>query len=456
MIENYHLAQNTINLYMMMNASFCIVSGFWIVSIFVTRRHLFIKPSVVLLTLSHVFFQWPLTFYSSYYETFLKDAYTFALIVHGFILCGLLIAGFTFDRSAKAIWHRITAPEYIDNAVSTGAALFLASIALCVIIYYLYCVPFTSTGLYAIFMNPEEAGMAREKSLKLLESNFLKYSYSFVTSSVAPLLAAMLGIFLFADFAKGNVLRAPIYLSLLLLLAVAVSMTGARISVVNLLMVVIIALLYHQGIPLKPMRFLILLVLLLLFPALLSMLREGRSVGLAVIPEYYGHILRRIFVTPLDVGSWYIHFSQTNGFLGIAAVPKLAWMLGLEPIIAPNLIGLAYTNSTVQSTTAGASYIFSYYSYFGLLSLGLIMGGLWLLDIAMFIYGALSDALLLPCIAAVSLSTVAFISSDYTVAWVTHGFGVVLLISWLVDKWIIPPSRRLNMTESAVSRGKDD
>jgi len=139
----------------------------------------------------------------------------------------------------------------------------------------------------------------------------------------------------------------------------------------------------------------------------------------------------------MDVGSWYIHYAQIHGTFGIASVPKLAVIVGIEPINTPNLIGLTYSYTAVESVTACAGYLFTYYSYFGMASLLLSILCLWFLDVAVLVYKRLSNVMLLPCISAVSLSILSFVSSDYTTVWLTHGFGVILLLSWLIDHFIV-------------------
>ena len=70
---------------------------------------------------------------------------------------------------------------------------------------------------------------------------------------------------------------------------------------------------------------------------------------------------------------------------------------------------------------------------------------LWFLDVALLVYKRLSDVMLLPCVAAASLAILSFISSDYTVGWLTHGFGVILLFSWLIDRFVVSPERILKL-----------
>ena len=448
MIETFNPLETHITFYVILNVFYCTCTALWIAGIFFTRRYLFIKPSMLLLTFSHIFLQWPISIYAGYYEHFLPDPYVFALLIHAYMIIGLFVTVFAFRRNAKTIWYRITDQYLLENAISIKAVVFTTALVVCVVFVYLAYVPFNSTGLYAIFMDPSIAAEARENSLKLLDNQALQYAFSLMVSSVAPLLAVMLSLLLMKAISKRALLKIPIPVLLLFFLAFAVSMPGARISVVNMIIVIAIAQLFRKGLPFKPFKFFLLLLLLLLPPAILSILREGKDMEVGILFEYLGYLARRTFIITMDVGSWYIHYAQVHGAFGIASVPKLAVIMGVTPVNTPNLIGLTYMVTALKSVSAVAGYLFTYYSYFGITSVIFSLFGLWLLDVALLVYKRLSNVMLLPCIAAANLSILSFISSDYTTVWLTHGFGVILLLSWLIDHFIVSSGRVLKPISS--------
>ena len=331
MSETFNLLDTRITFYVIMNVSFCLATSCWIAGLFVTHRYLFIKPSMLLLAFSHVFFQCPLALYSGYYEQFLPDPYAFALLVHAYMIMGLLVSVFTYRRSAESAWNQITDPRLLDNAVSMRAVVFTTSLVACVVAAYLAYVPFKSTGLYAIFATPSLAAEAREKSLKLLDSQTLQYAYSLMVSSVAPLLAVMLGVLLLKGWRKRDFVKFSLHIIFLFLLMFSVSMTGARISAVNLILVIAIAFVFSKGLPFQPLKLSLLIIFLLLPPTMLSILREGKAVGLGTVFEYLEYLARRAFIMPLDTGSLYVHYAQTHSPSGISAIPKLAAILGIAP-----------------------------------------------------------------------------------------------------------------------------
>jgi hypothetical protein len=402
--------------------------------IFFSKRYLFLKPSILLLTYSHIFFQWPLAIYSGYYEEFLPDPFAFAFLIHAYVLTGFLVSLFILNHKAKIIWEQITNRRTRDVEVSLGAVLILGVLTVGVTIFYLKNVPFSQTGLYAIFFRPEVSGLWRERSLKLLENQTLKYAYSIMVSSVAPLLVVMLFFAFLNGTRRLQMITALSSMAAIAGVAFVISLPGTRVSVVNLLLAIASAYLFHRGLPFRPLKVFLFIGVILLLPALLSILREGRAVSFGSLLTYLDYVGHRTFLLTMDVGSWYVRHSQVEGRFGIAAVPKLASLLGVDVINVPNLIGLKYGERPLATVSAVAGYLFTYYSYFGIFSLIFSLMGVWFLDVAIIIYGKLSHHLLLPCIAAISVSTLSFISSDYTTVWLTHGFGIILFLSWMTDR----------------------
>lgn len=434
MLEYYCILEAPITLYVFLNWFFCLITLSFLALIFFSKRYLFIKPSILLLAYSHIFFQWPLAIYSGYYEKFLLDPFVFAFLIHAYILTGLLVSVFILNHKARMIWEQVTNRQTRDVKVSLGAVLILGVLTVGVTIFYLENVPFSQTGLYAIFSRPEVSGLWRERSLKLLENQTLKYAYSIMVSSIAPLLVVMLFFAFLNGFKRLKMIMALFCIAAIIGVAFVVSLPGARVSTVNILLAITFAYLFHRGLPFRPLKIFLLIAVILLLPALLSILREGREVRFDRLLTYLGYVGRRTFLQTMDVGSWYVHYSQVEGRFGIAAVPKLAALLGVDVTNVPNIIGLRYREYPLASVSAVAGYLFTYYSYFGIFSLIFSIMGVWFLDVAIIIYGKLSHHLLLPCIAAISVSTLSFISSDYTTTWLTHGFGIILFLSWMIDR----------------------
>lgn len=393
-------------------------------------RYLYTKPSMLVLGFYHLFLQWPAAVFSEFYESFLPDPWTFAVLIHGFVLLGLIGSMSYGHAPARDVWRRITAPDYLQRSAGSAPVVLSAVLLLGLTGYYLSVVPISQTGLYAIFLNPLEAGLAREESLKLLSNRIVAYAYLFMALSVAPVLTSQLYLVLLRNVAQRRLLWAVATLLGILSILVIASLSGARGFSVNLLLVMVVTWAFLRGLPFRPVYALGLLALILAPAALISILREGREARFDLFVEYLlRNVADRVFVVPMNTGSWYVHWYQTYGPFGVSAVPKLAGLLGVPGVEAANIVGLRYANDPLASVSAVAGYVFSYFGYFGWISLPVSFAGLWFADIAVLALRKLPDALLLPTLAALTRACLSFTDTDYTTIWVTQGFGIILLLS---------------------------
>jgi hypothetical protein len=410
-----------------------ILAACWLLSLYRRQRFLFVKPSIQLLTYSHIFFQWPLAFYAGYYQIFLPDPYALFFIVHGYEFVGLLIASQTMRRAAKDVWIKVTADgsDLTGGASAQTALMLLTGLLVAGIGIYLLYVPFSSTGLYALFADPEHSAMARENSLKLLENPIPKFAYSFATSSIAPLLAAMLVAQVILSLAGRHWWRVAISVIAFAGVMFVVSLTGARSGPVYMLILAALVWLWRKRLALPFWGGAVAIAGIIAVAIFMTLLREGRGVGDAL--DLVSSLLFRAFAVPIEVGAWYVDYAQLNDLFGIAAIPKLAVLFGVEPINASNIIGMQYAFQPLPSISATAGYLLTYYSYFGPSALVIALVGLMALDVAVLVMTRLATPLFLPCLAAISLATLMFIQSDYTVVWFTHGFGLILLVAIMVS-----------------------
>src|SRR5262245_24345116 len=63
------------------------------------KRHLFVKPSMMLVALHHILVQWPLAVIANFTEDFVPQPWSAALLVHGFVIIGLALS-LSFNASA--------------------------------------------------------------------------------------------------------------------------------------------------------------------------------------------------------------------------------------------------------------------------------------------------------------------------------------------------------------------
>ena len=234
---------------------------------------------------------------------------------------------------------------------------------------------------------------------------------------------------------KKKYLLAFYFFSIIIVTLLSVSLPGDRSTPGEIILAIILANLLDNIKKLNPLLIIIGL-LLVVFPAiLLSMIREG----IALTFENFWltlslGIFGRIFWSPVLTGIWYVHYAQTQGFWGIVGIRKLASFLELEGVNIPNHIGLNYMDGVIDSVNANTSFVFAYYSYFGLMGLLLCLILLLCLDYGITVASRLSNGLLIPCLSVLALNSLDFISSDYTTVLLTGGFLVTLFTVTILDK----------------------
>lgn len=428
----YSLGEGRPTFYIAVSWLTCLWCFGWFVYVYVRRRYLFIKPSILVLFYAHVFLQWPATIYSGFYEQYLIDPFDMLVLTGGFVLIGLAVSTRTYVVESKRIWRRITDVK-MSSCTCRGALIVLFLITLtCSVVYFLK-VPISKTGMYAILYDPVTASLVREESLKLVDSALVRYSYSIMSSAVAPLLAALFVIRAMSARAKRQYLMLFFCVAGIFFTIAAVSFPGQRFSIVRIMLVVILVSMFKQGLPFKPVHIGIASLVVLMPAVVLNIMRESKIPNLELLVEYFGYIFQRIIGT-LEVGGYYIHVAQHQGLFGVGGIPKLAALLGETPIDLPNYIGLTYGHYVIDTTAANSGYMFVYYSVFGLASIIVTLLLLWMLDATLYIFDRLESGMLLAAVSTVAVIALTFIQSDFTTTLVTHGFVPALLLAYVLGK----------------------
>jgi len=399
------------------------------------QRFLLVKPSMIVITFFHLMVQWAATVNSPYIETYLPNPWVFALLSQGFPLIGLLVSLWTWRRSAFVIWRRLHQPRPVSMRVRRKAIAFLAAYLVLFVPFYLSYVPPTKTGLYAVFADPLNSALARESSLKLVASPLIAYGYAFMASVFGPLLAVLLADSFYRNLKRRRWLRSLATAVGVGGVVVAVSLTGARSYAAAIIMTILLAAWLRRGLPLNPVYVVLAALSVLTLPTLLSILREGNVVEWARFWAYLrGAIFWRVFYLPMKTGLMHVHYAQTVGLFGVRAIPRLAALLGIPPVNAPNVIALTYSSTALATSIANTAYVYAYYSYFGLPSFAISLLGLWGLDIALWAYRHISDRLLLACVASVSVASIMFVNMEYTIVLLSNGFATLLVVAWIIDR----------------------
>jgi len=425
-------------LFVLFNWIFCLSTSLLLAIILIRYRFLLIKPSIIIIAFFHLRIQWAATFQAGYIENYLIHPFYFLILVQIFPLGALIGTFFIFHKQTTMIYSRIANKSLSSFSLEKEIVYIILTIILIISIYYLWHVPLSKTGLYTILVDPSKAAYAREASLKLVENPLVRYSYSFLKNVFAPLLSVLLVVFFFKNI-KIHLSRSLVAFAVLISIFPLVSLTGARSPAAALILTIIWAFYLKSGMPLRPFYLFLAFLLIVTPPVILTILREGQVITPSILLDYFlgGGLFDRIFVLPMKVGLYHVYHAQTKGFFGIAAVPKIAVLLGVQPIIVANFIYLNYLrfSYTLHSGLANTSYVFSYYSYFGILSVIFSVLALWALDFAVLVFKNIkNDWLLLACIASLFPASLAFIATDYTIALFTGGYFLLLFVTWVLDK----------------------
>ena len=100
-----------------------------------------------------------------------------------------------------------------------------------------------------------------------------------------------------------------------------------------------------------------------------------------------------------------------------------------------NVIGLTYIPGAIESISAGAGFVFSYYAYLGNWSPVICILLTLTLDGALVVYTRLTPRLLVPAMVGVALALLSMIQGDFTVGLVTHGLIPGLVLAAVVNSF---------------------
>lgn len=434
-----------------LNVLACLVASAVFLKLLLSRREFLIKPSVQILFYTHVFIQWPFVVRQAWVANVLPYPADAVLLIHGFVLIGLAVSLLSWRGHALEIFSRVTkaGANFIHGAMPYVIALLALSTIATVI--HIHAVPLSEAGLVVAVIDPDLASEAREESFKLVDSALVRYGFSLLTSTFAPITAVLLFGLITAAFREHRVFQAVLWLGTLTALIVIVSLTGARMFAVLIFFAILTAAVLRRGFSINPFWASIGAAVIITPPVILTLLRQGLLTDLALFPEYYWDLIgHRVFGSPLETGLWYMHFEQIFGPLGISGIPRLAELFGVPIVNVPNQIGLMYTSTPILSVSANAGFLFAFYAYFGMIALPICLAALWSLDFAFLLLARLDAQLLLPTLAAMAAAGLSFLQSDFTVTLVSHGYALIPIVAFVLV-WL----RRTLMTSGGSSQPSD-
>ncbi|MCP5047327.1 MAG: hypothetical protein GY940_09165 [bacterium] len=435
-------------MYVFLNWFCCLLTSLLLTIVILRYRFLLIKPSIIMIAFFHLQIQWAATIKAGFIEQYLPSHYDFLLLAQVFPLLGLAVSFFIFHRRTVKVYSRIITTGVENLEFKTRNLVILLGAMALVLMVYLSMVPLSSTGIYAILLDPLESKLARETSLKLLDSALLKYGFSYMKSALAPLLCVLTMIFLIRNLKQKKPGRSALGAIIILFAMAAVSLPGARMPAAMLILTMLFALYLAYNMPLNPTYPIIAFLMIISLPVLMTLFREGQGFDLAgFFGQLQGGIFKRVFVVPMETGLWHAHLAQTTGFTGITAIPKLAELMAVDPINLSNIIYLKYSPYHLASGLANTGFVFAYYSIFGIGSLAFSLLGTWALDLAIPLMDKLkNNALLLATCASLAIAGTKFVATMFTTVLITNGFLLILVTAFILDRLsnysIVSPARK--------------
>jgi oligosaccharide repeat unit polymerase len=378
----------------------------------------------------------------------------FLIVLASFTVLGQLVIANSFSAIPEKLLTRIklSSKNALKKREKKVIEYILFLIILLILSIYFSIVPFNTIGLYAILFDPDNASAAREASLKLLDSQALKYAMAFLLAAFAPFLFVFSGINFFEAIGKRLFTDAFRAFMLCLFAVLVLLLAGERSRTFFATLALILAFMLRNWNMRFSARVLLLLPIAIVPPVLLTILREGKGISDEFWSYFIEFFLWRIGSGPLQVALWHVDYASTFGQVGIAGIPKLAGILGIRPLDLPNTIGLRYAFAPGETISAGTGFLFSYYAMFGYLTLIPSVAALLLVDLILFFSLRINIKLLVPLVACLAQPSIGFINADFSTVWLSHGIVALLLLGYFLGKSIESTKRPSALTEQHFLR----
>ena len=336
------------------------------------------------------------------------------------------------NELAMNYWRRCkdpSCPSIVASKECRRILFIFGSLSLVILAYYLSVVPINKTGLYAIFFKPELSTAAREESLKLVGSPFIRYGFSFYLNIFAPLLVGVL--FLMRTNKWWLKILKVVTIAVIILLSM---LPGSRANAGGLILVMGIIFLLKKGIWQGTVLLGILGVFVMVLATMQTVMREGIDFSVNIILDYLSDgIFYRTFTSPFETGVLTNVFAQKHDYIGMLSIRPLTMILGKDYIDLPNVVGLYFKPDAIKSISMGTSFFYNFQASFGLFR-GWVIALLFLyvLDLFLFAFRGLSDSSL-PIFLGVFLAALfkSLPASSFTTSLLTHGIIPIILVAVL-------------------------
>jgi hypothetical protein len=340
----------------------------------------------------------------------------------------------TWSREAKCIYSRCRSVEHMPSRRACGSRercmlLVMLGVGMTVLAGYLHHVPLQRTGLWAIVYDPANSALAREESLTLVESPFVRYGYSWYRLLIVPICVGLIWLPVKKLPSARFVFAALVGLALVL----TAMLTGERSSGAKVLVFLGIAYVLKRGIRKGGVPLCLAVFVACSLAAILSITREGKFGELST-ESFSAMIVRgifaRMFLGPFATGVYTNIYAQDIGLLGLSNIRPLATVFGADYVHLANVAGLYAFPHALESTGMNTCFLFDFQASFGSVP-GFVVSVvvICLLDAIMLSYRRLSGILLVVLYALQLLTILSLTSSGFSTCLNTHGVLWVPIIA---------------------------
>lgn len=504
MLINYTFADYNLSAFVLVNILSTLLSLIYFVRMYAHNRSVFLRPSMIISVYAFVFFSIPLAIFAHFYEHWMPHPWILPLIIHGPIFLSFLLARFWWATAAEKSYTCLADMPLTNNRTLLTGFAGLTLVAGSMLALYYKGTPWECSPLFAVFNAPNLINLFR-KSQAIVYGNIAgDYALSFYLAAILPLLIIYGTALLLKHVKARHVANAAIML-LVFICLFASSMLEGMASRVVYIAVSIATFIFTASRFTLNMRNICALTILLGFASMPWLFISSKTIPTAdeaalisscgysellateqrisgaiagntsantsgTIPSYVVeqkttpptsapsnlsenlfYMAWRFFVVPLDVGTWHIHYAQTEGFFGVSGIPKLAKIMHVAPVHTGNLVGLKYAplhygrNDISQDVNASAGFIFRFYSSFGIVMAMLCIAfHMIALDVFLFFMQRFSAFFVALSVTAASLGSWMLIQADLSVTYLSGGLGLMLALVLgfaVLDKWLGPHAR---------------
>lgn len=354
----------------------------------------------------------------------------------------LLLIAYTTPRLnslARNIYYRCRFTSRVPNVYLWKKKeriillLMITVVAILFGVYFSY-VPLRKTGLWAIFFDPINAEIAREESLKLVPSTFIRYGINWHRTIFAPILLGLLLLWKRRWFD----IRTLFFCVGTLLIILSVMIYGSRSAGGQMLIFFGILFMLRHGLVRGGRVLIFVLITMVFIASTLTIIRKSLpgeiSLGL-ILQHMGGPMFSRMFILPFHTGVLHHYYTEVNGLLMGASIRPLAFLMGIEYIPISNIIGQLYIPGALESVTCNTGSLFDNQASFGLVG-GYILTifELFVIDHFLLAFRRIDGYLLTIFLAIFLLAIGSLVITSLTIALNTIGILWITLFAFLIGQ----------------------